>query len=343
MAFENIYSQPQVTRALRALLGSGRLPQALLLVGAEGLGRLGAARELARVVLCTDSPSPADYCGRCRSCRMSRLQDHPDYLEFGVPEGKQQVPISAIRQIADVANLTPVLSTHRVFVVREAERMSLEAANCFLKTLEEPPGDSLLVLIASSARKLPETIVSRCQQIRFAGIAPRQIAEGLEEAGASADEAWWLARRSWGSPGLAERFRELELHEFNREFLPRLRSLSIRDNFKLSDFVRQNAKSRSGSAAEMRERLQDLLESAALYCRDLALAATQGEMSEHNFFNSHQADELRRDAAGRPARFFIEQAQLLLEAAERIGANANQQLTLDHTFTQLAKRMKTSA
>jgi DNA polymerase-3 subunit delta' len=261
---------------------------------------------------------------------------HPDYFETGVPEGKQALPIESVREVQRVASIKPVLADRRVFVIRDAESMSAEAANCFLKTLEEPPGGCLLILIASGLRQIPATILSRCRLVRFRNMPPDALQRELEAEQVEPAQARWLARRAWGSPGLARQLLEMGLPEFNNRMLEELRTLSPEDNFRLSDWVNEAASSRSQGTAESRAVLQDLLECLALYYRDLALAAAAaGGTAE--LCNAALADQARELTAGRQAEFFASQADLVLEAIERVGGNANRQLALDWLFTRLGR------
>jgi len=341
MAFENLKAQPAAARLLRSALSSGRLPHAYLFVGARGVGRTRAARELAHVVLCTNRPAPDEFCGTCGNCRLMEAGNHPDYCEVGVPEGKQLLPIGTIRELQHLAGLKPHTARRRFFVIRDAERMTLEAANCFLKTLEEPPGGCVFVLIASCLRDVPDTIVSRSRLVRFRNLPPAQLADQLQHEGMDAEQAWWLAHRCWGSPGAAERFRQSELHRFNSELVDRLSHLSLRENFELSDWLNEEADDRTSSASDARRMLQDLLECAAVYYRDLALSRAGGQ-SEVPSFNPGIDGEAGSLAQGRRADFYLKQAESVLDAVQKIGGNANRSLTLTNLFTELALRQTRS-
>jgi len=345
MAFENIPEQEGAVRRLRAALQTGRLPHACLFVGSVGTGRLAAARELARVLLCRASKHPDAYCGRCDDCRFFEAGTHPDYAETGVPEGKQLLPIEAVRRVQNAAALKPVRGDRRVFVVRDAERMTLEAANCFLKMLEEPPGGSVFILIASSLRKIPETIVSRCRIIRFANLVPDVLQARLEAGGVASDDAHWLAWRVWGSPGLAARFQEQGLPAFNRQLVEKLHRLSPDEGLAMSDWLSGTAKEVAASGPEQRIALQELLECAAAYYRDLALAATARGVApgvspggkECDLHNLAAEKEIESSATRTPPDDFLDRADLVLGAIEQIGAHANSRLALDHLFICLGR------
>ncbi len=332
MAFQNIPNQPGVLRLLRAILRSGRIPHAYLFIGSEGTGREAAAQELATVLLCHDQPAPDDYCGRCESCRAIRSHRHPDYHEVGVPEDRQRIPIASIRDAEEIAYLKSSLGEGRVFVITPAERLSPEAANCFLKTLEEPPEERYFVLITSSLRNIPPTILSRCWPVRFSNLPPEELARRLQAEGLDAGDACWLARRSCGAPGAAQRLRELGLHEFNRDLVERLSELSPEDNFELSDWLAGLARKGAGSASEERRLLEDLLLCAAVFYRDMAVAATPGGS---DLFNPEMEGLPLNENAGAPETH-LEKAERVMEAVERIAAFTNRRLTLDDLFTSLS-------
>jgi DNA polymerase-3 subunit delta' len=334
MAFDNTAGQDRALEGLRAALCRGKVPHAYLFCGATGSGRLEVARELARILVCSDRPASDDYCGACKDCRLSAGFNHPDVHEAGVPLGRQLLPISTIREIQDNASLTPLSAERRVFILRDAERMTIDAANSFLKTLEEPPGQAVLILLATGLTDMPQTVVSRCRLVRFANLAPPVLAESLVDDGVPPDQAHWLSRRAWGSPGLAERFRRVELYDANRELLRRVAAMRVEDNFDLSDHVNAWADGQAGSAGERREATMDLLECLAVYYRDLAVAAEGGD----DFCNGWFAEALRQAARPADADEFARRADVVLQTMQRVEANANRRLALDDMFTTLALR-----
>ncbi len=221
MRFSEIHGQERALSLLRRSLRAGRLHHAYLFEGPPGVGKERTATALAARLLCEDDPlaADADACGRCRSCRALASGAHPDFhlIERGL---HRQHPDRAIRAskglflVVDVvrhfliepAGKTPALGRRRVFVVRDAERMNEEAQNALLKTLEEPPGPSCLVLVSSSSLRLLPTIRSRCQQVCF-DLLPRSfIREQLAERGAKEPDAELLSDLAQGSLGAALRW-----------------------------------------------------------------------------------------------------------------------------------------
>lgn len=337
MAFEEIEGQERAVELLTAELKAGWVPHAHLFVGPGGVGRVEMARDLAAVLLCREREG--ERCGNCKNCHAFGTGNHPDYFEIGVPEGRQSLPISAIRGgekgergVQDEAALKPMMAGRRVFVIRDAERMTMEAANCFLKTLEEPPGECYFILIASGLREIPDTIVSRCRLIKLSGLPAARVEDDLCEEGIDRDAAWWLARRCWGSPGRAREFNERQMPDTNRKLIKALLRIGPRDNFRMTDWVQELADEQSGSSAERRLVLQDLLECVAVFYRDLAVLRLEADVE---LFNENVREELQEFAGRFPLDDIIESADRALQTLENVGRNANQRLALDDLFSTL--------
>jgi DNA polymerase-3 subunit delta' len=149
----------------RAALARGRLGHAVLIHAAPGLGAEILAQRLAMLVLCeatTDRP-----CGRCASCQLFTAHTHPDFhwIEIDRAEKATQIKVEQIRGLAETLALKSYRGGFKVAVVAEADAMNANASNALLKTLEEPPPSTLLVLCAARPSRLPPTIVSRCHRL----------------------------------------------------------------------------------------------------------------------------------------------------------------------------------
>lgn len=143
----------------------GRLPQALLVTGMDGIGKVDFCRELAATGLCLSLSDAQRRCGHCASCQQLRAGAHPDYLELGLLEGKREILIDQIRELCQAMQLTPSQSRGRYALIRNADRLNLAAANALLKTLEEPPRALTIMLVATRLSRLPATIRSRCTRV----------------------------------------------------------------------------------------------------------------------------------------------------------------------------------
>src|SRR5262245_53406363 len=150
--------------ALRRAIASGRLHHALLFHGPEGVGKRTTAFAVAAALLCREASRPeGDACGACASCSKVDKGIHPD-VQFLTLE-KTVIPIDAVRALRQEAGYRPFEGAHRVFVIDPADRLSHEAQNALLKTLEEPSASARLILISSRPAHLLPTTRSRCQAL----------------------------------------------------------------------------------------------------------------------------------------------------------------------------------
>ena len=196
--------------AVRAMLRGG-MPHALLLAGAPGVGKGTLAEDIAAALLCLE-PDPALRPDRsCRACRAVEHGNHPDLHRLEPTGPGAVIPIGGpgreergVRDLVRELALLPVEGGARVAVIVAADRMTEDAQAAFLKTLEEPPAGSVLILTASDEERLLDTIRSRCVRIRLGPVPRREIESLLVDAGvADAPVAARLARLSGGRPGTA--------------------------------------------------------------------------------------------------------------------------------------------
>ena len=204
-AWENILGQREPKRRLRRLLETDRLPHALLFSGPEGVGKRRTAEALAATLLCS-SPAAGHPCGTCESCRAFSRGIHPDFF-FVVPEavgkGARSIRIEAMRALGSALARPPELAPRQVALIDDAQRMNEAGANSFLKTLEEPTGDVVFLLVTGMRAALLDTIVSRCLEIPFGPLALPELSEVLRRHGVEAEEAAALAALADGSAGRA--------------------------------------------------------------------------------------------------------------------------------------------
>jgi len=222
VSWHSIRGHDRVVESLRIGLREGRLPHALLFVGPQGIGKYSFARKLAQALLCEARPDRAlDPCETCPGCLQVAAGTHPDFIEARRPEDKHELPISVIRELCDQFGLKPARGTHKVAIVDDADLLNEEASNAFLKTLEEPPPGAVLILIGTSAELQLETIVSRCQVLRFDPLPELEIAALLLEKGVARDpvDAARLAALSEGSVSRARGLADAELERFRRSMI----------------------------------------------------------------------------------------------------------------------------
>jgi DNA polymerase-3 subunit delta' len=207
-----IVGQPGAVALLQRAIAQDRPAHAYAFVGPSGVGRRLTAMAFAQAALC-----PAQGCAVCATCRRVAAGTYPDCQVLvptpprDNPKGVATIRIEQVRELERAAALAPLEGRRKVFILDEAERMTLPTAQALLKTLEEPPPRTHLVLILQNPRALPPTVLSRCQRVRFGPLDDRAAAELLEGRGVPAETSALQARLAQGRPGRAL---ELELDAF---------------------------------------------------------------------------------------------------------------------------------
>ena len=189
MPFDTILGQKQAIQQLRTALRSGHLAHAYLFSGIEGIGKCMAAIAFAKALNCQTHAD--DFCDACAACRKIEKRLHPDV--FFIEPDKNIIKIEQVRDIQKKIIFKPLEGRKKVVIIDQAEKLNLHAANCLLKTLEEPPDDTVLILVASTALPLLPTILSRCQSIRFAPLGAEMISFFLKRRGSTEDEGFIAA------------------------------------------------------------------------------------------------------------------------------------------------------
>lgn len=232
--WSNIQGHEQIKNDLRQLLAEKRLPHALLFTGIEGIGKNLTAKVLAKVLLCSGEEKP---CNICPSCRAFDAKNHPDFYCLE-PEGKaNNIKIEQIRQMQSQIALSPYLADKRVVIINDAETMNEAAENSLLKTLEEPTGDVVFILVTANKDLLLPTILSRCMKLYFAPLSEDEIKIILKSKYAvNEDKATVIAKLSGGSMKRAISF--LDDDNFNlcqnaMDFLSK--DLNAKDIWQISD------------------------------------------------------------------------------------------------------------
>ncbi len=211
---------------LRGALASGRLPHAMVFVGPDGIGKRTVAGLVAAALLCERPSDPP--CGECNACRRLAHGAHPDLFtvgreprksadasapddidgddasdDDGAAETKRVITVKQIRALCEHAAFGPREGRARVFIVDPADRMNVNAQNALLKTLEEPPGRAVVILVTARAHLLLPTVRSRCLSVRFAAMHVTDLAARLPAVGVPEAEAAERAALAGGRPGLA--------------------------------------------------------------------------------------------------------------------------------------------
>lgn len=225
MPWSHIQGHDRWIMVFRHVVERRRLGHAYLFVGPEGVGKRLFALELARSLLCERNlPDQLEACGECEACTLFAAGTHPDFYLVDRPEGKNTLPIEVLRELCQAFALKPARSRGKIAVIENAddfnEDAAEEAANCFLKTLEEPPPRSLFILLSTSLERQLPTIRSRCQVIRFAPLAENVVAGILSKQGVGDPQlAARLVKLAAGSPAQALALGDPALWQFRGKLL----------------------------------------------------------------------------------------------------------------------------
>ncbi len=181
MSWTRVRGHPEAKTLFRTAFERGRLGQAYLLVGPEGIGKRHFATELARALLCERRTNTLEACGACPACTQVEAKTHPDLLILSTPEGKHELPVAEMRNFCARLARKPARGGYKVGIVIDADDFNTESANSFLKVLEEPPPGVILLLIATSTQRQLSTILSRCQIVRLNPLTPADLVAILAE------------------------------------------------------------------------------------------------------------------------------------------------------------------
>ncbi len=192
------------------MMGSDTLPHAILLSGPDGVGKHHFARNLTYAILCLQPNETGAACGQCKHCLLMEANTYPDFVHVMPEEDKKTISIDEIRELISKLHLTRHFDAKKVALIEYADSMNTNAANALLKTLEEPPEETIIVLVSSAPLKLPATIRSRCQFVPFHSPTQEQALEWLQST--STDVEWEpLLRVAQGAPLKAMQYHETEL------------------------------------------------------------------------------------------------------------------------------------
>jgi DNA polymerase-3 subunit delta' len=250
-----------------------------LFVGPEGIGKRTFARKLAQALLCEVRPAAElDPCELCAACLQVEASTHPDFIEAGKPEDKHELPIGVIRALCDQFALKPARGGRKVAILDDADDLNDEASNAFLKTLEEPPPGALLILIGTSAEVQLETIVSRCQVVRFDPLPEPEITALLLETGVATDgaDAARLAAVGEGSYSRAVGLADAELGRFRRTMIDEVAAERGFDPPELAHRLHAFIKQAGKESVDQRRRASLLIGELARFFRGV-LWQTAGE------------------------------------------------------------------
>lgn len=239
MSWHGVLGHDEVFERFQRAVAHGRLASTFLFVGPPGVGKRLTAIKLAQALLCERAvESELHACGSCPACAQVLAGTHPDLQQVGKPDDRSFIPVEVfigdrehrLREgLCHTISLKPSLGRRRIAIIDDADAMNEAGANCLLKTLEEPPPKSVLILISVSQQKQLPTIRSRCQIVRFAPLEPAIVTQLLSHSmpKLTPDDAARLAALSGGSLERASELADEELQEFRERLLSSLQQVDF--------------------------------------------------------------------------------------------------------------------
>lgn len=342
--FDKLIGNDQIKEVFRRLIRTGRVPNSLLFVGEEGVGKKEFALEIAKSQLCLNTNN-LESCGNCLACKRASNFHFPkadDKEEFKktvksehsdlqlVAPYNRFILVDAIRDLERQANFRPYEAKSRFFIIDEAEKMNPAASNALLKTLEEPPETSFIFLITSRPDSLLQTIISRCQVVRFAPIEASEVEERLLLTQKySPEDAKLLSKVARGSIGRALNT-HIEKFRGSRDSMLRvLQSLLVKEDraglLQIAERI---------SDAKLKDNFEPQLEILQSLISDVWHLSIRE--SAENLVNSDIYDELHVLAQNSKstdlARWLFEIETL----RENLNFNLNRKIAIDSLFMRMA-------
>mgnify|MGYP000894753979 CR=1 FL=1 len=345
MSWHGIEGHNAVVEQFRRALGRGRLASSFLFAGPAGIGKRTFAVKLAQALLCQTRPEAAlDPCGTCPSCLQVAAGTHPDLDTIRKPADKAFIPLELLigerehrrrEGLCHNLGLKPYLGGRKIAIIDDADYLNAEGANALLKTLEEPPPRSVLILSGTTPAKQLPTIRSRCQLIRFQPLPTDVVARLLVEKQLVSDaaEAARLAAHSEGSLQRAMELADPELWDFRNQLYEQLSAPQI-DSVHLAQMVSTFVDEAGKEASSRRARLRQLVTFAAEFYRLLLHVQCRDELEEDREANEfvHRAIE----AGQTDAELTTNRLDRCLDTFGQIDRNANQTTVIECWMDDLA-------
>ncbi len=318
MSFSRIIGYDRNISLLSRALATGKLSHAYLFHGIDSSGMMQTAVALIEAIFCNGT----DGCGECPSCRKVAGLRHPD-LHHLQPDGAF-IKIDQIRELQKELSYRPFEAPKKACIIEDADKMNISAANAFLKTLEEPSGNAILILITTQVDAVLPTVLSRCQQLRFPSLPVETIASQLRKKGADEDSARIAAALAEGSAERAQEIVEGDWLQSRKFLLEKIANLSPEEIIPLFAAAEEEAKDKESAI-----HLVDLLN---VFWRDVLLTrAGSTEIVNTDLFPLIRNISDRNSLESVMAK--LEQISLTRQALKR---NVNPRLAAEVLFMGLA-------
>lgn len=321
MQWNNIIGHKQVITQLCLMQQEDRIPHAMLFCGTDGVGKFLVAEALAAAILC-HAPVHNQACGHCKACRALAAGTHPDFFQIQPESETKAAPairIEAVRKLQEEIARIPLLSERRVVIMQEADKMNEAAANCLLKTIEEPSGQIVFILLTSRPSALLDTIISRCMRVEFGILQPEELVAILHQQGIDEPLAGKLASIADGSVSKALAMQDEELLNLQTQAFDLASAAGTLGVEQLLQLAKE-------MSSHSREKLIQWLGFLAMIYRDLLMLYSGSGLP---LYNQSDIDRLSSLLNKYHPQELLQLLQLVQDYQKRLGSNVNTQLCLE--------------
>lgn len=321
MQWNNIVGHKQVIAQLCLMQQEDRIPHAMLFCGTDGVGKSLVAEALAAAILC-HAPVHNQACGHCKACQALSAGTHPDFFQIQPESETKAAPairIEVVRKLQEEIARIPLLSERRVVIMQEADKMNEAAANCLLKTIEEPSGQIVFILLTSRPSALLDTIISRCMRVEFGILQPEELVAILHQQGIEEPLAGKLASIADGSVSKALAMQDEELLNLQAQAFDLASAVGTLGVEQLLQLAKEMSN-------HSRERLIQWLGFLAMIYRDLLMLYSGSGLP---LYNQSGIDRLSSLLNKYHQQELLQLLQLVQDYQKRLGSNVNTQLCLE--------------
>lgn len=298
MNWLGIVGHDRQKQGMERILVKRRLGQAYLLTGPSGVGKRQFAKALCSALLCLKNSGQPELgaCGACESCSLCERDSHPDLLTVCKPEERSEFPVKLMQEFCAGFYLKPMVSGRKVAILDDADSLNQESANCFLKTLEEPPPGMVVFLVGERLEKQLQTVLSRCQQIPFGPLSMEDMDRMVDAETRNIFEWNWAKFASGGSIASAKTMADPKVWAILEKIL-RLLARQNRIEPTLAEDLVQLAESAGDSGATQRPKIVNFLKAAS---RTFSSLLAPDEIADPGNFTNQEWIHLIKPQIPRP-------------------------------------------
>lgn len=324
MDLKNIVGQEEITESIKQGILNDRIAHAYILSGPSGIGKKTLTGAFSALLLCEENG--VEICGECKPCILNKNFTNPDYYIIE-DDGSNSISVDAVRELMKDTAIRPLYSPKKVYVIESGEKMTVQAQNCLLKTLEEPPPYTIIIIITSNYESLLETIKSRCVHYSLKKNTPAQVKEFLREMClCEEDDIDFIVSYSNGIIGKAiELAQSKEFSQFRNkliEIVLELNNSGLVEVFNIYKYFEEN-----------KNHIDQLLDVMTLYYRDFLIGKKCRD--ENILINSDKKDIILSNAAKFSTDKIYQNIKVIEKTRRNLRHNANYQLAIEVMLMKL--------